>query len=72
MIKVLEGINEIGEEVKCTECGSIIHVGNRDWKRVEYFVRSYCPQGHALRHNEAVDCPKCYCTVLRWEDKYVI
>ena len=72
MIKLLEDIDEIGEEVKCTECGSIIHVGNRDWRRVEYYIREYSSQGCALRRNEAVDCPKCYCTVLRWEDKHVI
>ena len=63
MIKLLEGIENVGEEVKCKECGSVIHCEEKDWHKVSYI---YCNE---LRVNEAIDCPKCYCTILRWEDR---
>ena len=63
MIKVLEGIENIGEEIKCKECDSIVHCEYQDWKRIEYVY------GGTRRVNEAIDCPKCYCTIRRWKDE---
>lgn len=62
MIKLLEGIESVGEEVKCQECGSIVHCEEQDWQKVSYIYRN------ELRRNQAIDCPKCYCTICRWED----
>lgn len=62
MIKILEGIENVGDEVKCQECDSIIHCEEQDWGRINYIYRG------ELRINEAIDCPNCYCEIRRWED----
>ena len=39
MIKLLEGIQNLGEEVRCEECGSIVHCEEEDWEEVTYWLR---------------------------------
>lgn len=63
MIKVLEDIEVPGEEVKCEHCGAVVHCEEHDWHRVHYFYHN------ELRKNYAIDCPKCYCTICRYEDR---
>ena len=63
MIKLLEGIEDVGQEVKCKECGSVVHCGEYDWQKVRYFYH------HKERVNESIDCPKCHCCIYRWEDR---
>ncbi len=63
MIKLLEGVENVGEEVKCEECASVIHVDEYDWERVKYFYRG------SMRENQSIDCPKCHCSIYRWEDR---
>lgn len=63
MIKLLKGIEDIGEEVKCKHCGSVIHCEGHDWHKVKYFYHD------KERVNERICCPKCYCFIYRWEDR---
>lgn len=63
MIKVLEGIQNIGEEVKCKECGSIVHCEEQDWEKTSYIWND------EVRVNEVIDCPSCWCRIYRWEDR---
>lgn len=63
MVKLLEGIENIGEEVKCEECGSIVHCEECDWKQIRYFYHN------KERVNETIDCPGCWCRIYRWEDR---
>ena len=39
MIKLLEGIQNLGEEVRCEECDSIVHCEEEDWEEVTYWLR---------------------------------
>ena len=63
MIKLLEEITEVGEEVKCKECGSVVHCEEHDWQKIKYF------HNHEERFNESIDCPKCHCSIYRWKTK---
>lgn len=63
MIKLLDGIEDVGEEVKCKECGSVVHCGEYDWQKVSYYYHN------ELHFNEAIDCPKCDCVIYRWKTK---
>jgi hypothetical protein len=63
MIKLLEEIKNVGEEVKCKNCGSVVHCEEHDWKNVRYFYY------REERVNKSIDCPKCYCAIYRWEDR---
>ena len=63
MIKVIDGIDEVGEEVKCSECGAVIHVGQYDWETVYYY------KWDKECRNENIDCPNCQRTIYRWEDR---
>lgn len=63
MIKVIEGIESIGEEVKCQECGAIVHCEEQDWEKVSYMWNEQ------VRVNQAIDCPSCWCRIYRWEDR---
>lgn len=62
MIKLLEGIQNLGEEVRCEECDSIVHCEEEDWEEVTYWLRD------TKRKNEFIDCPKCFCRIYRWKD----
>lgn len=64
MIKVLEGIEEPGDEVKCENCASVVHVGSYDWQPCWYYV----PYEEKPRRNYSVDCPNCYCIIYQFED----
>lgn len=63
MIKLLEGIEDVGEEVKCTECASVIHVEEYDWETVTYAYKG------ATRKNQSIECPNCHYSIYRWEDR---
>lgn len=63
MVKVIDGVKNVGEEIKCKECVSIIHFEYDDLFAVEYFFKD------TKRKNEVVDCPKCGCLVYLWEDR---
>ena len=62
MIKVLDGVENIGEELKCEWCGSVIHFEDEDLFDVEYYIHD------TKRNNQAINCPKCQCLIFRWED----
>ena len=62
MIKLLEGVVDVGEEIKCKECGSVIHCEEHDWQLVSYFYRE------EKVINYSIDCPKCYCRIYKFED----
>lgn len=62
MIKVIDGVENIGEELKCECCGSVIHFEDEDLFDVEYYIHD------AKRKNQAIHCPKCQCLIFRWED----
>lgn len=64
MIKLLEEIQSIGEEVQCEWCDSIIHCEEEDWKEITYY------KWDKQRKNQFIDCPKCSCLIYRWEDRY--
>jgi hypothetical protein len=61
MVKVVDGVENVGEEIKCKDCGSIIHFECGDLFSVEYFFNG------TKRRNEAVECPKCGWLVYLWE-----
>lgn len=63
MVKVIDEVENVGEEIKCNECGSIIHFEYDDLFSVEYFFNG------AKRRNKAVECPKCWCLVYLFEDR---
>lgn len=63
MVKVIDGVKNVGEEIKCKECSSIIHFEYDDLFDIEYFFRG------TKRKNKAVDCPKCGCLICIWEDR---
>lgn len=63
MVKVVDGVENAGEEIKCKECGSIIHFEYDDLFSVEYFFNG------TKRKNKAVECPKCGCLVYLFEDR---
>lgn len=63
MIKLLDGIERVGEEVQCEECNSIIHCEEEDWKETSYWFRD------KQRKNQYINCPKCFCLICRWEDR---
>lgn len=63
MIKVLEGIQNIGDEVQCTECDSIVHCEEQDWEDTTYYFRG------RHRINQFINCPNCFCLIYRWEDE---
>ena len=62
MIKLLDGIERLGEEVQCEECDSIVHCEEDDWEYVTYWLRN------KQRKNQSIDCPKCFCRIYRWKD----
>ena len=39
MIKLLYGIERLGEEAQCKECDSIVHCEEEDWEEVSYWLR---------------------------------
>jgi hypothetical protein len=61
MIKILEGISNIGTEVKCEECSVIVHCEESDWRKIQYYYHS------KVHINDAIDCPNCGCLIYRWE-----
>jgi hypothetical protein len=63
MVVVLDGIKNVGEEVQCGWCDSIIHFEYEDWFDVEYFAYD-----GTKRLNEAICCPKCGTLVYRWRN----
>lgn len=60
-VEVIEGATEPWEEIQYRECGAVVrfHPLNA-MQKCEYF---YAGQKHV---NEYVDCPKCYCRILRY------
>lgn len=38
MIKLLEGIEDVGMEIQCKECGSVVHCEGRDWEGFDTFM----------------------------------
>lgn len=65
LIEVIEGATEPWEEIQCGECEAIIRFHpTKAMKKCEYFDRY-----HAKHINEYIDCPKCFCTVLRYETR---
>jgi DNA-directed RNA polymerase subunit RPC12/RpoP len=63
MVKILDGIKNVGEEIQCKECDSVIHFEYEDLFDVEYFLHG------TKRKNQGIDCPKCGCLVLIWSDR---
>ena len=61
LIQVIENATEPWEEIQCKECGAVIRFHpTKAMKKCEYFE-------YGQKHiNEYIDCPKCYCTVLRY------
>ena len=60
-VEVIEGATEPWEEIKCEECGAVVRFHpTKAMKKCEYF------DGWQKHINEYVDCPKCFCSVLRY------
>ena len=65
LVEVIEGAAEPWEEIQCKECGAIIRFHpTKAMKKCEYFDRY-----HQKHINEYVNCPKCFCTVLKYETR---
>ena len=63
MIKLLDEIERLGEEVQCEWCDSIVHCEEEDWEEVIYWFNN------KKKKNQSIDCPKCFCRIYRWKDK---
>lgn len=60
-VEVIEGATEPWEEIQCQECGAVVRFYPLSaMQKCDYF---YAGQKHV---NEYVDCPKCYCRILRY------
>ena len=60
-IEVIEGATEPFEEIQCEECGAVIRLHpTKAMKKCEYF------DGWQKHINEYINCPKCFCSVLRY------
>ena len=61
LVEVIECAAEPWEEIQCEECGAVLRFHpTKAMKKCEYF------DGWQKHINEYVDCPKCFCSVLRY------
>ena len=64
LVQVVDGATKPWEEIQCQECGAVIRFHPyKAMKRCEYIHRN---EKHI---NEYIDCPKCYCRILRYQNQ---
>lgn len=63
MVELLKDATIPKEEVLCPDCGSVIRCEEMDWNLCSYSFKD------KVVSNLYIICPKCFCSVFRYEDR---
>ena len=63
LVQVVPNATEPFEEIKCDNCGSVVRFHPKAMKKCEYIKYG---ETHT---NQYIDCPKCFCAILRYSDR---